>query len=72
MIHTPTALFRCCCAGETQSEGGFKSGKVSSAALLGVEEATDKSGKPYYKYEVLTRTGAPGFLGILPLFQGCG
>jgi hypothetical protein len=42
--------------GETQSEGGFKSGKVSSAALLDVQEATDKSGKPYYKYEILTRT----------------
>lgn len=45
-------------AGETQSEGGFKAGKVSSAALLDVQEATDKSGKPYYKYEILTRTGA--------------
>ena len=99
-------------AGETQSEGGFKSGKVSSAALLDVQvtaglltccsadplgtgpthssrsaaiasqpaslmhhshiccagksygamqivqEANDKSGKPYYKYEILTRTGA--------------
>jgi hypothetical protein len=42
--------------GETQSEGGFKSGKVSSAALLDVQEANDKSGKPYYKYEILTRT----------------
>jgi len=42
--------------GETQSEGGFKSGKVSSAALLDVQEATDKKGKPYYKYEILTRT----------------
>lgn len=45
-------------AGETRSEGGFKSGKVSSAALLDVQEANDKSGKPYYKYEILTRTGA--------------
>jgi len=31
---------------------------VSSAALLDVQEANDKSGKPYYKYEILTRTGA--------------
>jgi len=31
---------------------------VSQAALLGVEEASDKKGKPYYKYELLTRTGA--------------
>jgi hypothetical protein len=23
-----------------------------------VQEANDKSGKPYYKYEILTRTGA--------------
>lgn len=45
-------------AGETQSEGGFKAGKVSSAALLDVQEATDKSGKPYYKFEILTRTGS--------------
>ena len=47
-------------AGETVSEGGFKSGKVSKAALLGVEEASDKKGKPYYKYELLTTTGADG------------
>ena len=24
-----------------------------------MQEANDKSGKPYYKYEILTRTGAP-------------
>ena len=45
-------------AGETQSEGGFGKDKVSNAALLDMQEATDKSGKTYYKYELLTRTGA--------------
>ena len=49
---------RSTCAGETASEGGFKGNKVSKAALLGVEEASDKKGKPYYKYELLTTTGA--------------
>lgn len=39
------------------SEGGFAAGKVASAALLDVKEANDKNGKPYYKYEVFTRTG---------------
>jgi hypothetical protein len=48
-----------CPAGETKSEGGFKPGKVSAASLLDVQEATDKSGKPYYKFEILTRTGNP-------------
>ena len=43
--------------GETVSEGGFKENKVSKAALLGVEEASDKKGKPYYKFELLTTTG---------------
>jgi len=43
-------------SGSTISEGGFKPGKISTAALLDVEEATDKKGKPYYKYEILTRT----------------
>jgi hypothetical protein len=43
-------------SGETVSEGGFKENKVSKAALLGVEEASDKKGKPYYKFELLTTT----------------
>ena len=30
--------------------------EIYSASVLGVEEATDKSGKKYYKYEVFTRT----------------
>jgi hypothetical protein len=45
-------------AGETQSEGGFGKDKVSKAALLGMEQATDSKGKPYYKYELLTTAGA--------------
>jgi hypothetical protein len=48
--------------GETQSEGGFDKDKVSNAALLDMQEATDQSGKTYYKYEILTRT-ADGSLG---------
>ena len=39
------------------SEGGFKENKVSSASVLDVQAASDKKGKPYYKYEILTRTG---------------
>lgn len=41
--------------GETQSEGGFEANKVSSASLLDVSTAKDKSGKTYYKYELLVR-----------------
>lgn len=32
---------------------------MSIASLLAVEEANDKKGKPYYKFEILTRTGPP-------------
>jgi len=42
--------------GETMSEGGFAKNKVSSASLLDASVAKDKSGKTYYKYELLTRT----------------
>ncbi|KAK9805383.1 hypothetical protein WJX73_009245 [Symbiochloris irregularis] len=42
--------------GQTRSEGGFKENKVSSASVLGLEEGTDKKGKPYYRYEMLVRT----------------
>lgn len=31
---------------------------MSIASLLAVEEANDKKGKPYYKFEILTRTGS--------------
>ena len=47
-----------CSAGETRSEGGFAENKVSVASLLDVQEAKDQKGKTYYKYEILTRTGA--------------
>lgn len=42
--------------GETISEGGFAPGRVASASLLDVATETDKKGKTYYKYEILTRT----------------
>lgn len=42
--------------GETKSEGGFKDNRVSAASLLEVSDYTDKKGKPYYRYEILTRT----------------
>ena len=41
----------------SRSEGGFKENKVSTASVLDVQAANDKKGKPYYKYEILTRTG---------------
>lgn len=43
-------------AGETVSEGGFAPNRVSAASLLDLQTATDKKGKPYYKYEFLVRT----------------
>ena len=43
-------------AGQTKSEGGFAENRVSAASLLGVETATDKKGKTYYKYNILSRT----------------
>lgn len=46
-----------CCAGKTQSEGGFAADRVSAASLLDVKEETDKKGKKYYKYELLVRSG---------------
>ena len=52
-------------AGLSRSEGGFKENKVSSASVLDVQAANDKKGKPYYKYEILTRTGETRFLGLL-------
>jgi hypothetical protein len=42
--------------GTTRSEGGFAPNKVSAASVLDVQESTDKSGRKYYKYEVLSRT----------------
>ena len=43
-------------SGDTISEGGFKRGKVAAASVLDVQEATDKNGKKYYKYDILCRT----------------
>ncbi|MEW5297406.1 MAG: hypothetical protein WDW38_006234 [Sanguina aurantia] len=43
-------------AGQTQSEGGFAPDRVSAASLLNVSQETDKKGKTYYQYELLTRT----------------
>jgi hypothetical protein len=58
--HDLTQLsWRVCPSGETMSEGGFAPGRVSAASLLGVSEGTDKKGKKYYRYEFLTRSGAP-------------
>jgi len=43
--------------GETVSEGGFAPNRVSAASVLDVGTETDKKGKTYYKFEILTRTG---------------
>lgn len=43
-------------SGETRSEGGFLPNKVAANSVLGVSEATDKKGRKYYKYDVLSRT----------------
>lgn len=43
-------------AGETQSEGGFAPNRVSAASILDINTTTDKKGKEYYTYEILTRT----------------
>jgi hypothetical protein len=42
--------------GTTLSEGGFAPNKLGAASVLDVQEATDKKGKKYYKYELLSRT----------------
>lgn len=42
--------------GSTVSEGGFAANRVSAASLLGVSESTDKKGKKYYEYDIVTRT----------------
>jgi len=43
-------------SGETVSEGGFAPNRVSAASILDVGTKTDKQGKTYYQYEILTRT----------------
>lgn len=41
--------------GETRSEGGFKANKVSAISVLDYG-STEKDGKTYYTYELLSRT----------------
>jgi hypothetical protein len=48
-------------SGETQSEGGFAPNRVSAASILDVAAVTDKKGKEYYTYNILTRTGETCF-----------
>ena len=48
-------------SGETRSEGGFAPNRVSVASLLDVAAVTDKKGKEYYTYNILTRTGETSF-----------
>eukprot|EP00873_Tetraselmis_striata_P041737 jgi/Tetstr1/462001/TSEL_007072.t1 len=42
--------------GKTDSEGGFKSGRVAAGSILDQDVVTDKKGKSYYYYHILTRT----------------
>lgn len=42
-------------SGETISEGGFAPNRVSAASILDASTTTDKKGKTYYQYDVLTR-----------------
>lgn len=57
VLHTAVVRSQPVAVGLSRSEGGFKENKVSSASVLDVQAANDKKGKPYYKYEILTRTG---------------
>merc|ERR1711972_93013 len=43
-------------AGKTISEGGFAPDRVSAASVLDVESTTDKKGKTFYRYNILSRT----------------
>ena len=43
-------------SGETQSEGGFAPNRVAAASILGIGSETDKAGKEFYTYDILTRT----------------
>lgn len=42
--------------GATDSEGGFKSGRVAAGSILDQDVITDSKGKSYYYYHILTRT----------------
>merc|ERR1712151_500819 len=41
-------------AGKTISEGGFAPDRVSAASVLDVESSTDKKGKTFYRYNILS------------------
>merc|ERR1712070_530999 len=43
-------------AGKTLSEGGFAPDRVSAASVLDLESTTDKKGKTFYRYNILSRT----------------
>merc|ERR1719428_2013663 len=43
-------------AGKTISEGGFAPDRVSAASVLDLESTTDKKGKTFYRYNILSRT----------------
>merc|ERR1711881_639666 len=43
-------------AGKTISEGGFAPDRVSAASVLDIESTTDKKGKTFYRYNILSRT----------------
>merc|ERR1712118_343659 len=43
-------------AGKTISEGGFAPVRVSAASVLDLESTTDKKGKTFYRYNILSRT----------------
>merc|ERR1719428_1701602 len=43
-------------AGKTISEGGFAPDRVSAASVLDIESTTDKKGKTFYRFNILSRT----------------
>merc|ERR1711965_128402 len=43
-------------SGKTISEGGFAPDRVSAASVLDLESTTDKKGKTFYRYNILSRT----------------
>merc|ERR1712193_374933 len=43
-------------AGKTISEGGFAPDRVSAASVLDLESTTDKKGRTFYRYNILSRT----------------
>merc|ERR1719298_295728 len=43
-------------AGKTISEGGFAPDRVSAASVLDLESTTDKKGKTFYRYNILSRS----------------